>query len=215
MTSTRLTQHTRSREWAAALRAATHRPHRPLQATRGTAPTATRQYIHSTSTQYNHRTAPLQVVLPQGRPRTRPTHAHGWAGGTWVLRSGCADPIPARSHSGAPRAETARRREGGGPPPLRPPSSPALSNAIDLPRRRRVGDRRARRNPASRFLANLSQAGGDTTHESGRAPPRPLPPGPDPPSTRAVLAAPLGVTRDTRKGRDARAAPQNSFGNLG
>ena len=29
----------------------------------------------------------------------------------------------------------------------------------------------------------------------------PLPPGPDPPSTRAVLAAPLGVTRDTRKGR--------------
>ena len=33
----------------------------------------------------------------------------------------------------------------------------------------------------------------------------PLPPGPDPPSTRAVLAAPLSVTRDTRKGRDARA----------
>ena len=49
----------------------------------------------------------------------------------------------------------------------RPPEGgaifPALSNAIDLPRRKRVGDRRARRNPASRSLANLSQAGGDTS----------------------------------------------------
>jgi hypothetical protein len=34
-----------------------------------------------------------------------------------------------------------------------------------------------------------------------------VPPDPIPP-TRAVPGAPLSVTRDTRKGRDARAAPQ-------
>ena len=37
--------------------------------------------------------------------------------------------------------------------------------------------------------------------------PAEVPPGPDSPSTRAVLAAPLSVTRDTRRERDARAAP--------
>ena len=53
---------------------------------------------------------------------------------TSVLRSGCADPFRAQ-----------------------------VAYAIDLPRRKRDGDRRARRNPASRSLANLSQAGGDTS----------------------------------------------------
>ena len=149
MTSTRLTQQTGSRE---ALRVATHRPHRPLPATRGTAPTR-HTVLVSTSTQYKHRTAPLPVVLPQGRPRTRPTHAHGWAGGCCVVGAPTRSPLGPAWQLGGPRDHP----KGGHL------SSPALSNAIDLPRRRRVGDRRARQNPASRSLANLSQAGGDTS----------------------------------------------------
>ena len=104
MTSTRLTQHTRSRKWAAALRAATHRPHRPLQATRGTAPTATRQYIHSV--QSSHGTLAGTCSPPPGsasyethsRTRTRPcTHAHGWAGGCCVVGAPTRSPLgPAR-----------------------------------------------------------------------------------------------------------------------
>ena len=151
MTSTRLTQQTRSREWAAALRAATHRPHRPLSATRGTAPTPdpTRPPVHPSST-----------IIGSA---SYETHSRTRVGG-WVLRSGCADPFPARSCLGAPRPP-----KGGGPPP--PPSGALLPRAAERARfaapkaRRRV--RRARRNPASRSPANLSQAG---RHESGRAP---------------------------------------------
>ena len=72
-----------------------------------------------------------------------------------TLRSGCADPFPARSCLGGP--ETARI---GRPPP---PRYRTRSICRALPRRKRVGVRRARRNPASRSLANLSQAGGDTS----------------------------------------------------
>ena len=64
---------------------------------------------------------------------------------------------------------------------------------------------RARRNPAFRFPANLTQAADANPAELSPSPPRP--PGPNPPSPRAVLAAPLSVTRDTRRERDARAAP--------
>ena len=56
---------------------------------------------------------------------------------------------------------------------------------------------RARRNPASRFPASLAGWAG---RFRPRSPPSPLVPlGPNPLSTRAVLAAPLSVTRDTRR----------------
>ena len=111
MTSTRLTQQTRSREWAAALRAATHRPYRPNCIARSRQLVARlrrriqhdTQYIHPVQSSHGNRTAFLPAVLPQGRPCTRPTHAHGWAGGCCLLRSGCADPLPARSCSGGAR----------------------------------------------------------------------------------------------------------------
>ena len=70
-----------------------------------------------------------------------------------------ADPVPDRSpliaRLGAPSPP-----EG---PASAPPSGallPTLSNAIDLPRRQRMSRecRRARRNPAFRFPANLAQA---------------------------------------------------------
>ena len=170
MTSTRLTQQTRSREWAAALRAATHRPYRPpAPGKRGTraegrgnswhGSDAGSNTTHSTSNKYNHRTAFLPVVLPQGRPCTRPTHAHGWAGGCCVV--GRADPVPARSCSGG--GETARKSSPG----------PALSNAIDLPRRKR-GRPPSPTKPCLPIInlpipcKSLSQAGRGR-HESGRA----------------------------------------------
>ena len=126
-----------------------------------------------------------------------------------------ADPVPDRSPLIA--------RLGAPSPPEGPASAPPsgallptlhVSNAIDLPARRQRMSRecrRARRNPVpsdSLRISRLSRAGGP--HESGRAlpPPPPRPPGPyRTPSTRAVLAAPLSVTRDTRRERDARAAP--------
>ena len=153
MTSTRLTQQTRSREWAAALRAATHRPHRPLPATRGTAPTPdpTRPPVHPSST-----------IIGSA---SYETHSRTRVGG-WVLRSGCADPFPARSPAQGPRA----RRKGRLPPPRRAPSSPRCrTRPIAAPTSEVV--RGARRNPAFRFPANLLQTG---RRESGRAlPPRP------------------------------------------
>ena len=89
----------------------------------------------STSIQYNPRTASLPVVLPPRVGLVRDPLTHTGAGG-WVLRSGCADPFPARPCLGGPEAA----RRGGLTPPLRAPSSPALPNAIDLPRRERVGE---------------------------------------------------------------------------
>ena len=157
-------------------------PHRPAPT-----PDPTRHTVH-----------PLSTILarhpcrhpPPGRPRTRPTHAHGWAGGCCVVGAPTRSPL---SPAWGPRD----RPKGG--------LSPALSNAIDLPRRRRYGetaepDETLPPDPALRIFRRPG-----ATQVRPCSPP--LPPGPDPPSTRAVLAAPLGVTRDTRKGRDARAAP--------
>ena len=151
------------------------------------------QYIHPVQSSHGNRTAFLPVVLPQGRPCTRPTHAHGWAGGCCLLRSGCADPLPARSCSGGPRD--------------RPNPSPRYRTRSIC---RAEGESETAEPdetlPPDPLIPCESFAGRPgATRVRPRSPPAPLPPGPDPPSTRAILAAPLGVTRDTRKGRDARA----------
>ena len=91
------------------------------------------------------------------------------------------------------------------------PSSPALPNATAICRAESEAE-----SPPSATKPYLpipcESFAGWATRVRPCSPP--LPPGPDPPSTRAVLAAPLGVTRDTRKGlrdkgKDARAAPES------
>ena len=162
MTSTRLTQQTRSREWAAALRAATHRPYRPNCIARSRQLVARlrrriqhdTQYIHPVQSSHGNRTAFLPVVLPQGRPCTRPTHAHGWAGGCCVVGAPTRSPLgPARGGG-----ETARilpraieRDQFAAPKASRRPPSPTKPCL-----------------PIPSSPANLSQAGRGR-HESGRA----------------------------------------------
>ena len=132
MTSTRLTQQNRSREWAAALRALL--PTDPIART-------SRQLVARIQhdSQYIHPVQSSHGILAGSPPPrvglVRDPLTHTGAGG-WVLRSGCADPFPARPCLGGPEAA----RRGGLTPPLRAPSSPALPNAIDLPRRERVGE---------------------------------------------------------------------------
>ena len=194
MTSTRLTQQTRSREWAAALRAATHRPHRPLLATRGTAPTPDERRIQH-DTQYIHSVQSSHGTLAGSPPpgsASYETHSRTRVGG-WVLRSGCADPFPARSCLGAPRPPKggATAPPFGRPPPPRYRTRPvcrAESKAESPPSETKP----CLPIPCESFAGRATRV---------RPCSPPLPPGPDPPSTRAVLAAPLGVTRDTRKGR--------------
>ena len=161
MTSTRLTQQTRSREWAPQTLS-------PAPGNSWHGSDAGSNTTHSTSTQYNHRTAFLPVLLPQGRPCTRPTHAHGWAGGCCVVGAPPRSPLgPARGG-----AETAR----------------ILPRAIE---RDQFAAPKASRRPPSPTKPCLpipceSFAGRPgATRVRPRSPPPPLPPGPDPPSTRA------------------------------
>ena len=114
MTSTRLTQQNRSREWAAALRAATHRPQSPAPAIRGTAPTPD----------------PTRHTSP-GWPR--PTRAHAtWVGGR-VLRSGCAVSAPTRPPLDLPvcRAESETGRSAERDETLRPDPLPSVNILTD------------------------------------------------------------------------------------
>ena len=182
MTSTRLTQQSRSREWAAAPSAATHIPHSP----------ASGNSWHGSDAGSN--------TTPQtpGRPRTRPTHAHGWAGGCCVVGA------PTRSTLGPPRRGPEPARRGG----YAAPSGallPALPNASDC-RADERGSSRTRRNlpPDS---PNLTQAGRHASAALFHRPPFCPPRGPNPPpdSRRTGCSA----ERDPRhaKGRDARAAP--------
>ena len=147
MTSTRLTQQTRSREWAPQTLS-------PAPGNSWHGSDAGSNTTHSTSTQYNHRTAFLPVLLPQGRPCTRPTHAHGWAGGCCVVGAPTRSPLgPARGGG-----ETARilpraieRDQFAAPKASRRPPSPTKPCL-----------------PIPSSPANLSQAGRGR-HESGRA----------------------------------------------
>jgi hypothetical protein len=61
----------------------------------------------------------IQHDLPDPQSASYETHSRTRVGG-WVLRSGCADPVHARSPAPGPRA----RPKGRLPPPLRAPSSP-------------------------------------------------------------------------------------------
>jgi hypothetical protein len=183
MTSTRLTQQNRSREWAAAAPSAMAKrcfPPAPLARFRQLVARLRRRIQHDP---------------PDLRSASYETHSRTRVGG-WVLRCGCADPVPARSPAQGPRA----RPKGRPPPPLSGALLPALPNASDCRAARQARafadvPKPASRSPAT--SANPTQAG---RHESTAAlfPPRP-PQGPNPLSTRAVLAAPLSVTRDTRR----------------
>ena len=184
MTSTRLTQQNRSREWAAAPSAATHIPHSP----------ASGNSWHGSDAGSN--------TTPQtpGRPRTRPTHAHGWAGGCCVVGA------PTRSTLGPPRRGPEPARRGG----YAAPSGallPALPNASDC-RADERGSSRTRRNlpPDS---PNLTQAGRHASAALFHRPPFAPPGGLTPLPTRAVPAAPSSVTRDTRR-EGTRAPLRNS-----
>ena len=112
---------------------------------------------------------------------------------TSVLRSGCADPIPARSCLGAPRPP-----KGGGyrPPFGRPPPPRYRTRSICRAESESETAERDETLPPDP-LRIFCRPGATRVRLCSP----PLPPAPDPPSTRAVLAAPLGVTRDTRKGR--------------
>jgi hypothetical protein len=188
MTSTRLTQQNenRSREWAAALRAAIPTdadPHRPLPATRGTAPTPD----------------PTRPTSP-GWPRTRPTHAHGWAGGCCVVGAPTRPPL-------GPASRGPRDRPKGRLPPVRPPFG-----RPPPPRYRTRSICRADNEsgvppsaPKPCLPIPCESIAGRATRIRPRSPPSPLVPlGPNPPSTRAATRegkgtrAPLPTQRSTQ-----------------
>jgi len=150
MTSTRLAQRNRSREWAAAPSAATHIPHSP-----------------ASGNSWHGSDAGSDTTPPDPRSASYETHSRTRVGG-WVLRSGCADPVHARSPAQGPRA----RPKGRPPPPLRAPSSPALPNASDC-RADKRGSPRTRRNLPSDSL-NLTQAGRHASAALTLPPPAPL-----------------------------------------
>jgi len=172
VTSTRLAQQNRSREWAAAPSAATHIPHSP-----------------ASGNSWHGSDAGSNTTPPDPRSASYETHSRTRVGG-WVLRSGCADPVPARSPAQGPRA----RPKGRLPPPLPGALFPALPSASDCRAEAREFQQ-ALPKPASRFPASLAGWAGRFRPRS--SPPSPL--GPNPLSTRAVPAAPLSVTRDTRR----------------
>ena len=177
VTSIRLTQQNRSREWAAALSALlptqchftflSFLPHRPLLATRGTAPTPD----------------PTRHKPQVGLFRDPLTRAHGRAGG--LLRSGCAKRLPARGSGRPPHDPPAsgppRPLEGGGyRPPRRAPSSPRYrARRIAAPTKVRGGGSPRRPSALPKSCAWVSAlasfAGGP--RDSGRA----LDPPPSPP----------------------------------
>jgi len=169
-----LTQQSRSREWAAAPSAATHIPHSP----------ASGNSWHGSDAGSN------TTSQTPSRPRTRPTHAHGWAGGCCVVGA------PTRSTLGPPRRGPEPARRGGYRRPFgRPP--PHATERVRLPRRQAREFADATK-PDSRFPE--SDAGRATRVRRALPPPPFAPPGDSPPlSTRAVPAAPLSVTRDTRR----------------
>jgi hypothetical protein len=174
-----LAQQDRSREWAAAPSAATHIPPSP----------APGNSWHGSDAGFN--TTPQTL----GRPRTRPTHAHGWAGGCCVVGA------PTRSPLGPPRRGPEPARRGGYRRPFRAPSSPRYrARPIAAPKRGSSPGHCRNLPPDS---LHLLQAGRD---DSGRAlPPRP------PWDLTPLDSRRTGRTaeRDPRhaKGRDARAAP--------
>jgi hypothetical protein len=163
---------------------------------------AKRCYPHTPFARFRQLVARLRRRIRHDPPRPRlasyETHSRTRVGG-WVLRSGCADPVPARSPAQGPRA----RPKGRPPPPLRAPSSPALPNASDC-RADKRGSSRTRRNLPSDSL-NLTQAGRHASAALILPPPPPLGTSPPLDSRRTGCSA----ERDPRhaKGRGARAAP--------
>jgi len=126
MTSTRLTQQNRSREWAAALRARallpTVRPHRPLL-TRACQARLRRRIQTDTRS--------------PGWPRMRPTHAHRRAGGCriqWVRRRPAPLSYPERDNWSA--IDFPRRSDRSGVWTFRALPKPCLRFPANLPRRR-------------------------------------------------------------------------------
>ena len=128
---------------------------------------------------------------PQCRPRTRPTHAHGWAGGCCVVGA------PTRSPLGPAWGPRDRPKGGATAPPFGRPPPPRYRTRPVCRAESKAESPPSETKPC--LPIPCESFAGRATRVRPCSPP--LPPGPDPPSTRAVLAAPLGVTRDTRKGR--------------
>ena len=162
-------------------------PHRPLLATRGTAPTPD----------------PTRHKPQVGLFRDPLTRAHGRAGG--LLRSGCAKRLPARGSGRPPHDPPAsgppRPLEGGGyRPPRRAPSSPRYrARRIAAPTKVRGGGSPRRPSALPKSCAWVSAlasfAGGP--RDSGRAlDPPPSPPLITPP--RLAPSWPRTAERDPR-----------------
>ena len=179
MTSTRLTQQNRSQGWAAALPRCY--PHTP-------SPTP--------GSSWHGSDAGSDMTHIPGSA-SHETHARTRVGG-WVLRGGYADSVPR-----GPDHPTGGRYPRPPPPAGPPRSSPLCSpSASDCPRE--VRPRRPERDETSRPIPCIRCRKGATFPSALSSPSSPWTRSPP---TRAVPGAPLSVTRDTRKGRDARAAP--------
>ena len=118
----------------------------------------------------------------------------------------CVVGAPTRSPLGPAWGAPRPPEVGGLTPPLRAPSSPALPNAIDCRAESEAGSPPSATKPC--LPIPCESFAGRPTRVRPCSPP--LPPGPDTPSTRAVLATRLGVTR-MRKGGTRAPLPLTFF----